>query len=204
VHKKTAKSCTIEVGSKQMYDKLARFGFEFGPTFRTLNAVSFSEIRERTVSITSTTGKISCHLKCLYSGTFVHPVPIDAMLHLTVTAFSREGWKLILTLVSAYVEDLWMSHKFLSEPGIQSMNVSSRSRLNSFRETEIDMIATYTEQKDVLITMHAYSATAGSSLNSASSADSWRHLCFRPLWKLDVWMRSRRRSLRVFIPGQVH
>jgi hypothetical protein len=55
MHKKTAKNCTIGVGLKQMYDNLARFGFEFGPTFRTLNAVSFGEIGEGTASINSTT-----------------------------------------------------------------------------------------------------------------------------------------------------
>jgi acyl transferase domain-containing protein/NADPH:quinone reductase-like Zn-dependent oxidoreductase len=184
---RVARNCNVQVGSKQMYHNLGTFGFDFGPTFQTLHDVSFNKGGEATATIhlnawrdkvPPRTARIQEHI--------IHPTDLDGLLHLTVTAISRGGWKPIPTMVPTYLHELWISNEFLLDPKIKSMVISSRSMSKGLREAEFEMIACDPSRNQVLISIDRYRATAISSLGVLSKATPWRRLCFRPQWKMDI------------------
>ncbi|KAI2485149.1 Fatty acid synthase S-acetyltransferase [Pyrenophora tritici-repentis] len=187
-HARTLSSCKSGVSSKQMYENLATFGFEFGPTFQTLKNIGFSEqgyasacidTREWQTKVPSIASKIQSHL--------IHPTALDAVFHLTVTAISRGGWKPIPTMVPTYLHELWISSKLLHDPDASSLQICSESLSRGLRDADFNMTAVDDRSGDLVITASQYRATAISSVDmNAPGVSSWRRLCFKPEWKMDI------------------
>ena len=187
-HARTLSSCRSSISSKQMYENLATFGFEFGPTFQTLKNIGFSEqgyasayidTREWQTKVPSIASKIQSHI--------IHPTALDAIFHLTVTAISRGGWKPIPTMVPTYLQELWISSKLLHDPDTTSLQICSESLSHGLRDADFNMTAVDDRSGDLVITASQYRATAISSVDmNAPGLSSWRRLCFKPEWKLDM------------------
>ncbi|KAE8858793.1 hypothetical protein PTNB73_08273 [Pyrenophora teres f. teres] len=187
-HARTLSCCRSGVSSKQMYENLATFGFEFGHTFQTLKNIGFSEqgyasacidTREWQTKVPSIASKIQSHL--------IHPTALDAVFHLTVTAISRGGWKPIPTMVPTYLQELWISSKLLHDPDASSLQICSESLSRGLRDADFNMTAVDDRSGDLVISASQYRATAISSVDmNAPGVSSWRRICFKPDWRMDI------------------
>ncbi|KAL8855884.1 MAG: hypothetical protein Q9178_007504 [Gyalolechia marmorata] len=191
-HKETfargVEHCNIQVDPKQLYNNLSACGIDFGPTFRVLENVSYSDTGEATATIKlhawmnkvpAEASRIRQHL--------IHPTSLDGVLQLTVTAITKGGWQSIPTMVPSRLDNLWLSNALLTRPSLESIKAFSKSRLEGFREREFDIIALDPSTDEPLIVVDGYRATAVSSLDAHSSVQSdWRRLCYSIDWKPDL------------------
>ncbi|KAL9600827.1 MAG: hypothetical protein Q9179_003082 [Wetmoreana sp. 5 TL-2023] len=176
------KHCNLHVDATQMYDNLSAFGFGFGPTFKSLDEVSYSDDGEATASI-----KLHAWKNKMPAGTrniqphVIHPTALDEVFHLTVAAITRGGWAPIRTMVPTRLEDLWISNDFVTQPELESIKVYSVSKPRGYREAEFDILALNPVTEDPLIVMDGYRTTAVTSLDVFTSGKShWR----RPFYSI--------------------
>ncbi|KAL8893510.1 MAG: hypothetical protein Q9192_005191 [Flavoplaca navasiana] len=172
--------CDKEVDSAQMYSNLDEYGFGFGPTFQTLDEISYNDEGEATATIDlhAWKNKVPAETRVIQQHV-IHPTSLDGVFHLTVTAITRGGAVSIPTMVPTHLHSLWISNSLLTKPNHTSIKAFSSSRAKGFREAEFDIIALDSATKEPLIVLDGYRATAITSLDVSSSGESrWRRLCY--------------------------
>ena len=180
--------CSSQVDSKQMYQNFKAFGLAFGPTFQSLQEVSYSNHGEAiaTVRLHAWKEKVSSEQQDIQKHV-IHPTALDGVFQLTVTAFTRGGWIQIPTMVPTYLHNLWISNDFFARPELESIRVHSTSRSKGYREADFDILALDSANGKPLIVVDSYRATAVTSLDAFTSTESqWRRLCYSIDWKPDI------------------
>lgn len=74
---------------KDLYENLATFGFEFGPTFQALRQVYFSNDGEAIATIDPRDWMAKVRESESVQNHVIHPTALDAVIHLTVVAYSK-------------------------------------------------------------------------------------------------------------------
>ncbi|RMZ67076.1 polyketide synthase [Pyrenophora seminiperda CCB06] len=142
-------------------------------------ASAYIDTREWQTKVSDVASKTQSHL--------IHPTALDAVFHLTVTAISRGGWKPIPTMVPTYLQDLWISSKLLHNTDMSSLQICSESMSNGLRDADFNMTVVDDRSGELVISASQYRATAISSVDMiAPGVSSWRRLCFKPDWKMDI------------------
>lgn len=129
-------SCAVSVNSDNMYKFLSRYGYNYGPHFQAAGHQYCSE----------ETNKATAEIKLYDSAQeehVVHPVSLDAILHLCFTAFTSGGQRSMATSIPSRIGHLWISDKGLSSPDTQTVTAfssvtSTTNRGFSFRGAAID------------------------------------------------------------------
>jgi len=171
-----------------MYENFSAFGLVFGPTFRSLEEVSYSDNGEAIANIRlhAWKEKVSPDNKEIQQHV-MHPTALDGVFQLTVAAFTRAGWIPIPTMVPTYIHTLWLSNDFFTQPDVDSIRVSSISKSKGYREADFDILAVNSVTGEPLIVVDSYRATAVTSLDvSSHSGSHWRRLCYSVDWKPDL------------------
>ena len=193
VYKRGAQRCKIAVNSKQMYENLDKLGFNFGPTFQTLEDVSYNNDGEATATIQlhDWKKKVSTEVRNIQEHV-IHPTALDGVFHLTVTAITRGGWTPIPTMVPTSLRTLLVSNAFLAQPGFESIKAYSRSVSQGYREASFDIMAMHPTSYEPMVIVDGYQATAVTSLATSSPGGShWRRLCYSIDWKPDIDLLSK-------------
>ena len=189
IHADVVSNCNRAVVPKQMYENLATFGFDFGPTFQTLKdiqvdaksnaAAAAINLYDWITKVPEKTIKIQPHL--------IHPTALDGIFHLPVTGISKGGWKPVATMVPTFLRELRLSGKLLGNNRSSRLRVSSRLVFGGLRDKDFDMTATDPEDGDIIVSVDGYRVTTISSIDMvAPGVSSWRRLCFQSQWKIDI------------------
>lgn len=94
--------CQQPVNYQHMYNYLKRSGYEFGPVFQAAREQRLNgPLGQATAQIRT---YASSHEDCI-----VHPVSLDAALHLCFTSFTAGGMRPMATSVPSYIRSLWIS-----------------------------------------------------------------------------------------------
>lgn len=100
-------SCTESVDAELMYDFLKQHGFDYGPDYRSAQEQFYNPTQDQARAT------VEVH-KSSEDKHVIHPVSLDAILHLTFTAFSSGGSRPMATSVPHRIASLWISSKGLS------------------------------------------------------------------------------------------
>jgi len=102
-------SCAMPVDDGQMYRFLKQCGYDYGPDFRAAQHQCFNaELDQATATVGIHRSSEDRHV--------IHPVSLDAILHLAFTALSGGGSKPMATSIPHRIGSLWVSSEGLSWP----------------------------------------------------------------------------------------
>ncbi|ERF74612.1 hypothetical protein EPUS_00742 [Endocarpon pusillum Z07020] len=181
------KTCKRNIASKQLYDNLASFGFNFGPTFQNLKDVSYGHKGEATASVA-----LRDWMEKVPKGTeiiqphVIHPTTLDSVFHLAVVGLTKGGWEPVPTIVPTMILDMWVSNELLTRTTLKHGKAFARSSWNGYREVDSKIVLLHPETEETLLAIDSYRGTVVGSLD----AYRWRRLCFGIDWKPDVDMLS--------------
>jgi len=179
------KNCRRMVDSKELYENLDSYGYNFGPTFQTLKQISFSDEKEAAATIDLHDWKTKIPGD-LISDHLIHPTALDGIFHLTVAAFSKGGWEQVPTMVPTQLKSMWISNHLLDHSKSRELKVYAKPTFQGYREVEFSVRA-FDPMDDMLaISLEGYRGTAISSLKSSMKEAEWRRLCFDIDWKPDL------------------
>ncbi|EED11953.1 polyketide synthase, putative [Talaromyces stipitatus ATCC 10500] len=129
-------SCSNPVNSQNMYNFLSQHGYEYGFLFQ-------AACRQ---FCTEETYKATAEVK-LYDSSkeshVVHPISLDAILHLSFTALTSGGKRTMATSIPSRIGHLWISNEGLSRPDNDTVTafssvINATKRGFSFRGAAID------------------------------------------------------------------
>ncbi|KUJ12390.1 uncharacterized protein LY89DRAFT_722023 [Mollisia scopiformis] len=160
-------SCTVAVDSKQLYHNLETYGFCFGPSFQTLEAVRYSKTGKATASISLQ--KSACQET---QDHVIHPTALDGLFHLTAVAVSQGGSVAIPTMVPTQLRELWISNSLVTGIAEDRLEVCSSLTFKGYREGEFDLLAANPYDNEPRIIVKAYRGTAITGLDIPAPSDN--------------------------------
>ncbi|KAH9900372.1 ketoacyl-synt-domain-containing protein [Xylariomycetidae sp. FL2044] len=101
----------------EFYDSLYKSGYTFGPTFKAMDDISYSDQNGRQI-----TASVNCFEwkevdgRNHYQEHVVHPTTLDGILQVSLAAFTRAGEDVASTAVPSEIENLWIAGDGLSYP----------------------------------------------------------------------------------------
>lgn len=117
-------TCIATTETEKYYEKLATFGLEFGPSFRTFDTISYNNDGESIAFINNQAWKQA----------------LDGVLQVILVALSKGGTEPIPTLVPTQIEEMWLSNDLLDkQPYNDRMQLFSKCKTNGLREIESDI-----------------------------------------------------------------
>lgn len=177
-----AKSCKETIRASQFYKNLAKFGFEYGPTFQTLENIRYNVEGEAvaTIKLDGWRSKIdSGHIK----DHVIHPTAMDGLFQLQMAVISNGSWDKIPTMVPTQLKSLWISNNLLKRADTSEIHVYTKSTFIGFREADFHVLA-LSPDGNVQIIVHGSRETALNSVD-ASPSDGLGLRCYHADWKPD-------------------
>ncbi|RWA12367.1 hypothetical protein EKO27_g2745 [Xylaria grammica] len=101
----------------EFYDSAAKSGYTFGPSFKAMGDVAYSDCSGRRA-----TASVKCFEwkemdgKNHFQEHVVHPITLDGIIQLSIAAFTRGGEDVASTAIPAEIEYMWVSSNGLSSP----------------------------------------------------------------------------------------
>jgi NADPH:quinone reductase-like Zn-dependent oxidoreductase/SAM-dependent methyltransferase len=106
-HSVLVSRCSTRVDAEDMYRFLNEHGYDYGPVFQAARHQRCNEeSREAAAEVTLFKSTEECHV--------IHPVSLDAILHLSLTALTSGGRRSMPTSIPSHVGYLWVSNEGLS------------------------------------------------------------------------------------------
>ena len=113
--------CSVPIASQQMYNFLGKSGLDYGPFFQAAQSQRISVENEAAANVSlfdNGNPDMEPHV--------VHPVSLDAIMHLCFTAFSGGGQKPMATSVPSSLAYMWISDRGLSVKDSESVPAFSK------------------------------------------------------------------------------
>lgn len=108
-----------KVSSQHMYASLKEYGLDFGPLFRIAHHQRYdAKLRQSVAEISLFRSTDEDHV--------IHPISLDAMFHLALTALTTGGSQRTATTVPSRIGTLWLSSRALSSPKRSTLNVCTK------------------------------------------------------------------------------
>lgn len=186
-------TCIATTETEKYYEKLATFGLEFGPSFRTLDTISYNNDGESIAFINNQAWKQNI-TRTAISKHVIHPTALDGVLQVILVALSKGGTEPIPTLVPTQIEEMWLSNDLLDkQPYNDRMQLFSKCKANGLREIESNITAfdLISGQTRVRITGMQVVAIANPATSTADPNVPAR-FCFSLYSQPDLDMMTRR------------
>lgn len=179
--------CKKILDPQDLYENLASFGFWFGPSFRMLKNVCFGNDYAATATVDPREWMTKVSGSHLVQDHVIHPIALDAVLHLTVVALSNGTWEPVRTMVPTKIGKLWISGDLLAHAKNQTLDLCTHPMLRGYRDVEGSIYAFDSSSQECKILVEGYRATAISDLESSLSEEFLsKRLCFEIEWKPDL------------------
>lgn len=180
------KECKHRVESvERLYESAATSGYGFGPTFQTLEEVSYSRDGQASATVElcgwrkkspPNSRKIQSHV--------IHPTALDGVFQGSVVALSLGGTKDTPTMIPTRIKDMWISNKLLGKLDGDKVTVHTKTILQGYREADFEILALDPVDEGPRITIAGYRVTALSTESAATP--TWRRLCYEIARKPDL------------------
>ncbi|KAI9644954.1 hypothetical protein NHQ30_006989 [Ciborinia camelliae] len=147
IYQKASSASSHQVNHQDLYQALDAKGYEFGPAFRSLNNIFFSENGSK-ADVEVFHGlhdeQLQPHI--------VHPATLDGILHLGLTSSFHDGSIAGPLAVPTSIEKLWISRNGLSSPKrciIKAVSVrGDNSKMTSRTATKIEYAASAVDESE--------------------------------------------------------
>lgn len=125
LHQAQLKSCSHAIDTESMYRHLDESGLQYGPTFRCLEELSYSDKGEAMGQLVlfkwiAERGANHCQEHV------IHPTSLDGLFQMLFVAVSQGGNKDLPTSVLTRIHNLWVSNEQLSYPSEDSITVCAK------------------------------------------------------------------------------
>ena len=167
----------------ELYQLLHRCGFEFGPTFQTLNHGWFDSGLRAGSDVEIYHAGADEHVQ----PHIIHPTTLDGVLHLSLAALAEGGMTPIPTVVPVFLKEMWISSSGLSRSSNHSVRAIASLTKKDFRDVEFDVTACNGTEDTILAHMEGLRLTMIADFTKESSADlSQPRSCHGLIFKPDV------------------
>ena len=177
-----AQKCKEVIHSTQFYRNLAKFGFDFGPTFKSLENIRYNQEGEAVATIRldewrskTASGQIQDHI--------IHPTTMEGLFQLAKAAISKGSWDEIPTTAPTQLKSMWISNDLLKRTDKDVIQIYTKSTFVGFREADFQTFA-LNSKDDVQIIAHGWRETALNRLDASAAVGSGL-TCYHVDWKPD-------------------
>ncbi|KAL0944620.1 polyketide synthase [Colletotrichum truncatum] len=170
--------CSQSVHREQFYDNLRKCGFEYGPYFRQLHNITYSNNGRAAATLPlrdyAQNMPYAAEDPCV-----IHPTTLDNLVQLQIVALSLGSWRKVPTMMFSHVKEMWISQKLFTAPGNPWLAASSHETFRGFREAEYSTIALLADTKEPVFSVEGERGTAITSLSLSDVDESTNRLCYK-------------------------
>lgn len=123
------------VSNEEYYENLAKMQYTFGPTFRSLSDLRFTEHGEAMANISLDKWSTKVETSPILPHV-IHPVDLDAILQSSLEAQSQGGRVNIPILIPTRIDYLWVSHSLLERRHGDILRLLTKTTFKGYRETD--------------------------------------------------------------------
>jgi acyl transferase domain-containing protein len=188
------KSSTTPVDSEFMYNHLEKCGYQYGPTFRPLTALTHNGTDEATAEVRTFQWSGSENPSFAQPHT-IHPTTLDGILQIVLVILSKGGHELMPTVIPIHIEKLWLSSTGLSHPATEFVKAFAKTKWTGIRETASSIVALDKDAGEILVTVEGLKATVVSSREATTQLQVVENkLCYYVDWKPDVDLLTKEQA----------
>ncbi|KAM0165973.1 hypothetical protein ACHAQE_002074 [Botrytis cinerea] len=178
--------CNNTLDSKKAYSYMNSIGLCYGPLFHTLENISYSHHGTAVGQVRA----FQQETLDSFQIPVIHPVTLDALLHLNMVAISQGGEKTIPTLMPTRVGKLWISSSGISFPSRESVDVFGKSSMTGYRKAGALLFALDKKTKDLLLLFEDVEATTVATVEPVTNDDVEYKMSYNMVLKPDVGVLS--------------
>lgn len=188
------RACNETMSANQLYDILSMAGAQYGPTFKALKNLTYSNL------VTTAAAEIELQQwavlqKIVYEQPHViHPTTLDGLFQLIVPAISNGGKGKLSTMVPTQIQKLWISSTGLSGSK-SSVRAVASCQIKGYREVESSIIAVSGTGEPCIIFEAVDSTFVSTDFRTTGSMVEDNHICCSIEWKPDLEMLSHEQVL---------
>ena len=177
------------ISSSQFYENLVARGYDFGPTFQSLDELCFTEDGQSSAKVTLDDWIQKIENPPSIADHVIHPTDLDAIFQTSVAAYSQGSRLAVPILVPTKIKSLWISSDLLYRAPAQKVKVLTKTSFRGFREADFSMGAVTTENK-VQVLVEGFRQTVLDD-NGEEKEKDFQRSCYHVDWKPDVDLLSR-------------
>ncbi|KAF4636598.1 hypothetical protein G7Y89_g1488 [Cudoniella acicularis] len=186
--------CRKIINSQAFYEAMASYSYDFGPKFKSLRRIAYSDHNTAIASIgledwAADGSSVFEHAKVQKH--VIHPTVLDAVLQIAGVILITGRDLPTPSMVPTLIEHMWISSALVSSPSSSStpreMQVFGKSTFAGYREADFSIIGRCVEGGTPCLLIDGYRGTDISTVGLHGKAgNQWRRLCFELEWKPDV------------------
>lgn len=186
-----SRPCSSTLDGQELYSRLWRCGYHFGPTFKRILTSTHSPSGEATAEVEI------LDMNGMEKPTIVHPATLDGILQIMLPGATDGGAdSSFATSLPTRINRLWLSRNGLLRSNAQQVSVAVKIQRDGFRNTTSDIVALAADNSLRVFAegVQTTSISDGLELSSAAAARSSR-LCWNIVHKPDITLLE---------PGRLH
>ncbi|KAK7908914.1 hypothetical protein PG985_014792, partial [Apiospora marii] len=189
IYNAVSQSAVLKRTKGEFYDSAFKSGYTFGPAFRAMDDVTYSDRPSR-----HATASINCYDwkdddgRNHFQEHVVHPVTLDGILQASIAAFSRAGEDVTSTAVPAEIEYIWVSRDGLSRPGTDMVRSVGTFIHRGNVGYETSVIALDSSLSRVTLDAKGIKTRFVTGVAPAQDPSRHHHLCYGIEWRPDIDM----------------
>jgi acyl transferase domain-containing protein len=182
-----AAACTTKLEISEFYDRLVKWGFDYGPAFRHMTAVASDGCGGAAIEVKT----FEMPAGTIHADHIVHPATLDCIFQLIIAGMTNAGTVKLVTGIPTHFDSIWLSATGLSHPGAQHIKAYGRASRLGLRQTETSIGVVDASGARALLKIDGFVATdisrsidddAGEQLGSSTSTP----LCHTIQWRPDL------------------
>lgn len=190
-HDQAAIDCKNAVEPQVLYQTLHRLGYNYGPTFRLINWLQYSENGEA-IGDVNLSHSFLPNTGIMAHSHVIHPTTLDGVLQLALASLTKGGTSSISTTIPTRINRLWLSNtrfdSSYSDPGRAYAKVTNIGR----RVTESTISVLSKTTQDLLVHIEGFQTTAvENSQIEPTTEPIIKQLCYHVDWQPDPDIMSQ-------------
>jgi acyl transferase domain-containing protein len=180
-----AATCSTTLESSKFYDRLADWGFNYGPAFRDMTAVASDGHGGAVIEVKT----FQPPEGMAHAEHFVHPASLDCIFQLIIVAMTNAGTSKLVTGIPTHFDRIWLSATGLSYPHARSLKAYGRAMRLGLRQTETSIGVVDASETRAILKIDGFVATdIPSSIGDTDeqARSSTTPLCHTIVWKPDI------------------
>lgn len=190
-----ATRCERAVDVKHFYEHLQTCGLEYGPTFKALQNLSYSDQGEATGEVavfqwsaTNNANHPQSHI--------IHPTTLDAAIQVLVAALSKGTEEFLQAPIPTRIEKFWISSSGLSCPSVTTVDAFGHAAYTGTRKAKGTLLVFEHGTGKLMLSMEQLETTNATSANNPSQHRAeGKKLCHMLEWKPDIDLLDNTKAL---------
>lgn len=186
--------CPTWTSGRSLYNRLYKFGYQFGDSFRRIQNVHYDNVGEAV-------GRISVFEDQTASPSIIHPATLDGILQMMLPAASKGGNVKIATMIPTRLNRLWISNsRVLATASTSQLRAYASLRTKDIRSTESSICAVGAQDGVLLVDAEGVEAIAVTGSEAPlDELEAPRRLCFDIVFKPDISLLNTQKLRKVLV-----